>query len=585
MTLDWLRVGWGVGLATGILGCFDPPPASAQTPTNSCLHAPFVPVPGVFSGSTIGATSDGTASCGTSGSSPDVWLKHTATRTAILIAGTCERNEFDSILSVRSSCQGGELACNDDSCGISSRLSCRVEEGQTYWIRISGFSGEIGPFQLNVEYADLPPDPTIGADLIVGEITGVRYWGADSGVLAFSVGSTLCNIGNVPATWEPQTDRHAVIAQNMFRIKSGRIEQIGQSWVRHTTHAANDGACGVCVPGAGQVLGVGCSDPYGTGLMGDQSSLSPRSTVRASSGEIAFPAVAPPAASVIDRRLQVRLDDIDPEVHQDATFIVESLVVHFGDADAAQTANNVSHRRVNFAGVDTDPVLAGTIVAQRPAITAWKDSDPRVSEAIVDFVEGTRQARYIIAANVVELPGGAWRYEYAVYNQNSARAAGSFAVMVPTRAILSEIGFHDVDYHSGDGIDGVNHHNTDWTPLHLDGELRWETDSFADKPNSNALRWGTLYNFWFQTNVAPTVGRVRLGLFEPGGPAEPVSLWATNLPVPRCPADWTNDGFVNSQDFFDFVMALFDGNADFNGDQFNDSQDFFDYLAAFFDGC
>ncbi len=54
-----------------------------------------------------------------------------------------------------------------------------------------------------------------------------------------------------------------------------------------------------------------------------------------------------------------------------------------------------------------------------------------------------------------------------------------------------------------------------------------------------------------------------------------------------CAADFNNDTFVNSQDFFDFLAAFFSLQpaADFNADGFINSQDFFDFLAAFFGGC
>jgi len=56
---------------------------------------------------------------------------------------------------------------------------------------------------------------------------------------------------------------------------------------------------------------------------------------------------------------------------------------------------------------------------------------------------------------------------------------------------------------------------------------------------------------------------------------------------PVCRADFNGDMFVNSQDFFDFIVAFFAQapSADFNNDTFVNSQDFFDFVVAFFAGC
>jgi len=54
-----------------------------------------------------------------------------------------------------------------------------------------------------------------------------------------------------------------------------------------------------------------------------------------------------------------------------------------------------------------------------------------------------------------------------------------------------------------------------------------------------------------------------------------------------CRADFNNDGVVNSQDFFDFLVQFFASTpaSDFNNDGLRNSQDFFDFLVQFFAGC
>jgi len=60
---------------------------------------------------------------------------------------------------------------------------------------------------------------------------------------------------------------------------------------------------------------------------------------------------------------------------------------------------------------------------------------------------------------------------------------------------------------------------------------------------------------------------------------------AQTLTIRYCPPDWNGSGDIDSQDCFDFIVNLFEGDADYNGVDGTNSQDLFDFLPEFFAGC
>ncbi len=95
--------------------------------------------------------------CGWSQFSPDVYFKFTARGNGRVIADTLGSG-FDTVLSAHSpmpTWQDANLVqCNDDFGGqLTSRVAFNVERGETYWLRVAGFSGAVGAFDLNVRWS------------------------------------------------------------------------------------------------------------------------------------------------------------------------------------------------------------------------------------------------------------------------------------------------------------------------------------------------------------------------------------------------------------------------------------------------
>jgi len=137
---------------------------------------------------------------------------------------------------------------------------------------------------------------------------------------------------------------------------------------------------------------------------------------------------------------------------------------------------------------------------------------------------------------------------------NSDRNGGAFTIPMAPLASAINIGFHGVTYRGGDGNGGVNYSNTAWTPSRTATGLSWATQSVTDSNNANAVRWGTTYNFRFDSNTPPAAagGVATIGLWKTGTPASIDA--AVQVPgTPPCIADRTNDGGVTIEDLLSYL--------------------------------
>ena len=367
------------------------------------------------------------------------------------------------------------------------------------------------------------------ADVIVGDINGLANWGSSGNIAAFSAGTTSCNIGTVDLLWVANTNQHPVIGQSMFRHKVeggvGRFSMIGTSWLKHGFFALSGSLCNSCPGSGGSVLNPGCSDPYGASLNGSQGGLGPRFEVNAFTGVFSYPFSNPgPTSGTIVKRLQVRHPDLDPAQNAGAQYFFEGHYVTPDDAAAGNHFNNASYRPATVvpSGGGFNASLSGPTVRELPAIYAWQAIDPEVEIMTVDV---PNEGRFIVGYKATDLGNGMFNCEFAVHNLNSHRSGRAFTAITGSTANFSNLTFHDVDYHSGDGEAGT-FDGTDWSTSTTGTQVCWETDAFTINTNANALRWGTLYNFGFETDVLPTTAVI--DLYRTGSPAT-VSV---SLPTP-----------------------------------------------------
>ena len=369
-----------------------------------------------------------------------------------------------------------------------------------------------------------PCGGSTGPDVIVGDLNGVMNVGSFGGIDAIAIGTTSCNVGTSVVNWLANTNDHPVIRQNLYRYKivdgAGRFEQVGLSWVKHGFGASQESFCCSCSGnGDFQHLGVGCSDPYDANTNGYQPIAGPNWQVNAHTGFFAYPPADPAHGSDwLYRRCEIAVSDLELTGGGTTTrYFGEGHYVTKDDAVAGNQNNNASWREMHVSGgpTDFDVSLAGTTQQGQAAIRAWAQMDSGVQ---LSDVQIPGDGLVVVGTRATDIGGGLWHYEYALYNMNADRNVGAFTVPVPAGVTLTNIGFHGVRYHDGDGPGDVDFSSAAWTTTQVAGSLAWATKTELENPSANALRWGTLYNFRFDANAAPVSGTITLGMWKAGSP-------------------------------------------------------------------
>ncbi|MFT4541181.1 MAG: hypothetical protein ACI835_003642, partial [Planctomycetota bacterium] len=523
--------------------------ATAQNTANTCNQAPLVG-DGVWPFDTNAASGSGvqpgSGMCQNFGEimHDDIWFEWHPDSSGDYTLSTCNDADYDSKLALYIGSCGSltPIGCNDDGpgcSGYSSKLDVAgIVQGQTYFVQIGGYnSSSNGTGNLTLDPIIIVP-PVDGPDIAVSGVGNNDFinYGTSGAIRAYSFATTSCNVGDEVVIWESGIgNNHPLIAQSLFRVQNGRIEQLGYSFLKHGFCAVNENSCGTCQTTSCATLGIGCADTYSASLNDGDNGASKRS-VNATTGTYVGNPGPTGDPVTINGRLQVQDSELT------GTLIAESQYISEHDHSEGLARNNASWRQVS---VDGNGNLSGNGAVNMfdPAIFAWQ----ALGGALVNEAENTDEGGvgvhgyFFVGYEATDLGGGLYRYEYAVQNFNSDRCGQAFEVPLPAGVTPTSVFFRDVNHHSGDPFS-----NTDWAFTSTGGVVRWASETYAQNQDANALRWGTLFNFGFTANAAPGTVNASIDLFKPGSR----SSLTTSVLGPDAPGitDCNNNGLEDALD-------------------------------------
>lgn len=396
----------------------------------------------------------------------------------------------------------------------------------------------------------------------MGSLPSLQSWNVGNpveGKYAYSIARTYCNVGDAPLDWFSNPNpNHPVVISNFYRLHNGRFEQIGQGWASTVFCALQASLCATCIPVGNcccSQLGVGCSDSSSALRSGNPGILGPRSEINVHMGIVPGTHSIPQGPDALRGRIIIAETDLDDENYPDALFFAETQIVSAHEAQSGDMSgdnDNASYRRAIVNPNNFFMGMTGSTIRGEPAIHAWPANDTDVTLENIDI---PNEGRLILGHKASPNTDGTWHYEYALHNLTSDRAVGSFIVPVPADVTLTNIGFHDIDSHSGEP-----YCTEDWLAVRSGDTITWSSDSFEENEFANAIRWGTIYNFRFDANTPPRPADLDIGLFKPGTPKSVSTVVAA--PLPACPIPALATAFEHTP----FADHAFDGYIDPRGE-------------------
>lgn len=371
------------------------------------------------------------------------------------------------------------------------------------------------------------------------DVGSATYYGREgsaypNGRIGMAFMNGLCNPGTMNLEWRaPMLPDHPKFGFMVTRLESGRMVQISDwSYCKHAFLSLNDpGTCGTCQNTASaQIMYVGCSDVYSAGNNASRMYLGPPEEIDPWLGswnpvnsyfdrgdpDVGYPGNQDGARSPINisnttqpvkNRVTIQEQDLVGAVNGDLFFQIH--VIHEGEP-AANRGDNIMSRpfNLNWSGStwvaqtpSGSPATHGSILNRWPGATVTMGGN------------GNDDGRFVIAVKVTGPTNGRWHYEYAVHDIDNSRGGAALRIPVCPTGSVTNIGFRDIDTNT------LN----DWTGSFANGEVAWLA------PANNALNWNSIYNFYFDSDVAPASGTAVIDEARIGAGALDVQV-ATTVP-------------------------------------------------------
>ena len=359
-------------------------------------------------------------------------------------------------------------------------------------------------------------------------------------VVVVTPSANLKNVGTANVPWytkftnlgvPPWNDQHPLLVWQMTRSTptGDFFEPLGRSDVKHAFTTVNSG----CDPGActdSHILGLGCSDLYGSGTNNSNNAQAPRGEVSAltatwahcggigthfdangdcsqdffGSGENAF-----------SHGLKAAESDL---MVAGASYYVEAFYIIRNDVNIF---NSMGYRRVapaKPAATWTFPTVGA--YSTGPPVNAWVNPTkpgPDADNRVLDTGEGRVQ----LVVKVTDVAGspGRKRFAYAMQNHDFDRQIKSLHIPFdPTGASITNIVYAD-----GDGFA-----TNDWTATTDGTGITWTAPTGTTPPAP--VDYASLVAFRFDIDRTAVPVSATLGAFEAGTPTLSIQSLAPAAP-------------------------------------------------------